>query len=72
MLVIAPPGLWRDSLRVSLEARYRVAVIDEVGDVTSAQKFYQQNQTNLILLDANLPEPLMVHFMLLEPHFQCG
>lgn len=56
VLVIAPPGLWRDSLRVLLLANHRVIGIDEVGDLSSGQMLFKQNNPGLILLDASLQD----------------
>lgn len=56
VLVIAPPSLWRDSLRVLLQGNHLVTSIDEAGDIASGRKLCQQNQPNLVLLDASLPE----------------
>jgi DNA-binding NarL/FixJ family response regulator len=55
VLVIAPPGPWRDSLRVLLRASGRVAHIEQVDNGPSGQRLLQQRRFDLALLDASLP-----------------
>lgn len=56
VLVVAPPGPWRDSLCVLLQANRLVAAVDEAGDVASGQAICRQSTPHLVLLDACLQD----------------
>lgn len=52
--MIAPPGPWRDSLRVLLQASGRVAQIAQADNGPAGLRLLQQRRFDLALLDASL------------------
>jgi len=55
-LIIAPPGRFRDSLRVLLRAGDQISLIGQADNGSSGLKMIDANRPFLVLLDAGLPD----------------
>jgi DNA-binding NarL/FixJ family response regulator len=56
VLIIAPPGRLRDSLRVLLRASGRIARVEEADDARLGLQRIAERRPGLVLLDADLGE----------------
>jgi DNA-binding NarL/FixJ family response regulator len=54
VLIIAPPGRRRDSLRVLLRANGRLSLVEPADDARSGQQSIAARPPGLVLLDADL------------------
>jgi DNA-binding NarL/FixJ family response regulator len=55
-LIIAPPGRFRDSLRVLLRAGKQISLIGQADEGTAGLKIIAEEKPRLVLLDADLPD----------------
>jgi len=55
VLVIGPPGRWRSSLCVLLQATPEISVVHQADDRTVALQYIAKIQPSIILLDCELP-----------------
>lgn len=63
VLVIAPPGPWRDSLRVLLQASGRVDQIAQADNGLAGRRLLQLRRFDRVLLDAGLPAGQVVEIL---------
>jgi DNA-binding NarL/FixJ family response regulator len=55
IFIISPPGLWRESLLVLLQASDQVVVAGQADDGSTAQLWLAAHIPSAVLLDADLP-----------------
>ena len=56
VLVVTPPGRWRDGLQAVVRASHLVGVVDEADDTQSALAMIAAHPPALVLLDTDLPD----------------
>ncbi len=54
-VVIGPPGRWRNSLCVLLQATPEIVAVHQADDCADALQWFAETQPSIVLLDCGLP-----------------
>ena len=62
LLIVAPPGPFRDSLRILVQAEPRIARVHSVESLVEGCQCIAQQAPDSLILDADLPDPAIWSF----------